>query len=226
MRAKTGIFDVLSSLRLVVPAEAYWSRGDPVGPYSEQHAWETNECILKAAGAVRRVNPTADSKRQELLNGLGLKQAKHHRWYVDRPQIVSHQLAGALSSSRGVWENIDLPGRLLHFVTLNPITWSVLICEDLARQEPAADLIRAVGPNLLIALLMDGPQMSSRWPARYAAVLAEDPGTSVLTLTSLGMAERSRPILGSAPVGSLRSGGMPSKARSRSRSIPTMMPAC
>jgi hypothetical protein len=31
-------------------------------------------------------------------------------------------------------------------------TWSVLICEDLARQDPAADLIRAVGPNLLIAL--------------------------------------------------------------------------
>ncbi len=50
---------------------------------------------------------------------------------------------------------------------------------------------------------MDGPQLSNRWPARYAAVLAEDPGTSVLTLTSLGMAERSRPILGSgvrAPV--------------------------
>jgi hypothetical protein len=68
--------------------------------------------------------------------------------------------------------------------------WSVLICADLARQDPAADLIRAVGPNLLIALLMDGPQLSHRWPARYAAVPAEDPGTSVQTLTSLGMAER------------------------------------
>jgi hypothetical protein len=74
------------------------------------------------------------------------------------------------------------------------MTWSVLICEDLARQDPAADLIRAVGPNLLIALLMDGPQLRGRWPSRYASVLAEDPGTSVLTLTSLGMAERSRPI--------------------------------
>lgn len=71
----------------------------------------------------------------------------------------------------------------------------MLVCEDLARQDPAADLIRAVGPNLLIALLMDGPQLSGRWPARYASVLAEDPGTSVLTLTSLGMAERSRPII-------------------------------
>jgi hypothetical protein len=64
-----------------------------------------------------------------------------------------------------------------------------------ARQDPAADLIRAVGPNILIALLMDGPQLTGRWPARYASVLADDPGTSVLTLTSLGMAQRSRPIL-------------------------------
>jgi hypothetical protein len=71
----------------------------------------------------------------------------------------------------------------------------VLVCEDLARQDPAADLIRAVGPNILIALLMDGPQLGGRWPARYASVLAEDPGTSVLTLTSLGMAERSRPVV-------------------------------
>jgi hypothetical protein len=75
------------------------------------------------------------------------------------------------------------------------MTWSVLVCEDLARQDPAADLIRAVGPNLLIALLMDGPQLSGRCPARYASVLADDPGTSVLTLTSLGMAERSRPVM-------------------------------
>jgi hypothetical protein len=48
---------------------------------------------------------------------------------------------------------------------------------------------------LLIALLMDGPQLKSRWSGRYAGVLAEDPGSSVLTLTSLGMALRSRPIV-------------------------------
>jgi hypothetical protein len=50
-----------------------------------------------------------------------------------------------------------------------------------------------VGPNLVVALLMDGPQLASRWSARYASVLADDPGTSVLTLTSLGMCHRSRP---------------------------------
>ena len=56
-----------------------------------------------------------------------------------------------------------------------------------------AEVIRAVGPNLVIALLMDGPQLRHRWSSRYASVLAEDPGSSVLTLTSLGMVKRSNP---------------------------------
>ena len=70
---------------------------------------------------------------------------------------------------------------------------SVLICEDLARQDPIGEILRAVGPNLVIALLMDGPQLAARWSARYATVLADDPGCSVLTLTSIGMAQLSRP---------------------------------
>jgi hypothetical protein len=56
-----------------------------------------------------------------------------------------------------------------------------------------AEIIRAVGPTVVIALLLDGPQLSSRWAARYASVLADDPGSAVLTLTSFGMVERSRP---------------------------------
>jgi len=38
-----------------------------------------------------------------------------------------------------------------------------------------------------------GPQLNSRWAARYASVLADDPGSAVLTLASLGMVQRSRP---------------------------------
>jgi hypothetical protein len=45
----------------------------------------------------------------------------------------------------------------------------------------------------VVTPLLDGPQLSSRWAARYAGVLADDPGSAVLTLTSLGMAQRSRP---------------------------------
>lgn len=37
---------------------------------------------------------------------------------------------------------------------------------------------------------MDGPQRKDRWPARYATVLADDPGSSVLSVTSLGLIER------------------------------------
>ena len=53
--------------------------------------------------------------------------------------------------------------------------------------------IRAVGPTVVFAPLLDGPQLNSRWAARYASVLADDPGSAVLTLTSYGMAQRSRP---------------------------------
>ena len=48
-----------------------------------------------------------------------------------------------------------------------------------------------MGPNLVFALLMDGPQLPERWSGRYATVLADDPGSSVLTVTSLGMALKS-----------------------------------
>jgi len=37
---------------------------------------------------------------------------------------------------------------------------------------------------------MDGAQLPYRWSARYASALADDPGTSVLTLTSFGLIKR------------------------------------
>jgi hypothetical protein len=154
---------------------------------------DSNHCVLQPAGALEDL-PRRGRPRSEVINSLRLTQSKHHRWFLDRDQIVNYQLGGRLSA-RGCWENIELPERALYFLTLGQMTWSVLICEDLARQDPAAELIRAVGPNLMIALLMDGPQLNTRWAARYASVLAEDPGCSVLSLTSLGMAERSRPVL-------------------------------
>jgi hypothetical protein len=119
-------------------------------------------------------------------------QDKHHRWMLNRSQIQQYGLFRRLAPDRMWWENISLPPRIIKFVQLSPwLTFSFLICEDLARQDPVADLIRAVGPNLVIAILMDGPQLAHRWSARYAMVLTDDPGCSVLTLTSLGMARLS-----------------------------------
>ena len=131
-------------------------------------------------------------------------QTKHHRWILDQRQVVQYGLGGTLHAGCSWWEHSELAERKLHFVAMKPwLTMCVLICEDLARPDPAAEIIRTVGPNLVIGILMDGPQLKSRWPARYASVLADDPGSSVLTLTSEGMARLSRPghtMSGAAPV--------------------------
>jgi hypothetical protein len=122
------------------------------------------------------------------------RQYKHHRWFLDESQICQYGLGATLDPAKKWWENISLDHRVLNFVSLD--TWlvlTVLICEDLARPDPVGGTIRAVGPNLVIALLQDGPQLAARWAARYATVLADDPGSSVLTVTSLGLSSLSRP---------------------------------
>jgi len=135
-----------------------------------------------------------------------LEQDKHHRWRLNGDQIWRYNLGGVLAANQFWWEAIAIPRRRITF--LAPTGWLTLcplICEDLARLEPVSELIRGVGPTLLIAILLDGPQLKQRWSARYASVLADDPGTSVLTVSSLGMALRSRS--GSAELDSTLDGG-------------------
>lgn len=116
---------------------------------------------------------------------------KHHRWRIERSQIESYALGSALDVNSIWWEHIDILSRSLDvFVLRGGATVTTLICEDLARSDPCQELVRGIGPNFVVALLMDGPQLRSRWPARYGTVLAEDPGSSVLTVTSLGLIRR------------------------------------
>jgi hypothetical protein len=144
--------------------------------------------------------PAAQLSQPLLRERFRQVQLKHHRWCLDRDQVMQYELGGRLPASRDCWERVFLGDRHVNFVTLGSwLTVCVLICEDLARQDPVAEVIRAVGPNIVFALLMDGPQLKKRWPARYASVLAEDPGSSVLTMTSLGMAKRSKPKEGETP---------------------------
>jgi predicted amidohydrolase len=119
-----------------------------------------------------------------------LKQAKHHRWRLDGWQIERYGLQRILHPKKLWWENTPVEERCLNIVAMRPrLTISVLICEDLARPDPVGDLLRAVGPNLVVSLLLDGPQLPQRWSGRYATALADDPGSSVLTLSSLGMVQ-------------------------------------
>lgn len=126
-----------------------------------------------------------------------VEQHKHHRWHLSASQIAQFQLGSVLPSGLGTnwWEGIRVRRRSITFFELEPgFMLCPLICEDLARQDPIADLIRTVGPSLVISLLLDGPQLSNRWSARYASVLADDPGGAVLTLTSYGMVRRTHPM--------------------------------
>jgi hypothetical protein len=124
-------------------------------------------------------------------------QKKHHPWKLTEAQVIQYGLGGVLTPSREWWEYGDFTARQLSFISMSAdLVLAVLVCEDLARPDPVANLVRSVGPNLVIALLMDGPQTKERWAARYATVLADDPGCSVLSFTSLGMSQLSRPQTG------------------------------
>jgi len=116
---------------------------------------------------------------------------KHHRWRLTGSQISDYGLSAFLDPQQVWWEATEIPRREVGLTVFrrNSIL-SAMICEDLARSEPCHEPLKTVGPNLVFALLMDGSQLPDRWSARYATSLADDPGCSVLTLTSLGLIER------------------------------------
>jgi hypothetical protein len=122
-----------------------------------------------------------------------IQQGKHHRWKLDHGQIVKYNLGDELSVNKSWWEAINIRRRVVNFINIGEeITLCTFICEDLARQDPIADLIRTVGPSLVVTILMDGPQTRERWSAKYASVLSEDPGCAIIALTSYGMVKRSQ----------------------------------
>ncbi len=135
-----------------------------------------------------------DRERHDWISPEWMKNSKQHSWRLTDSQICNYALGRQLDIRKSWWEHNRLGRRDVTFIAW--ATWLTLctvICEDLARPDPLTEVIRAVGPNLVIALLMDGPQLPHRWSGRHAVVLADDPGSAVLTLTSIGMVERSTP---------------------------------
>ncbi|WP_339986879.1 hypothetical protein [Gymnodinialimonas ulvae] len=117
---------------------------------------------------------------------------KHHRWMLSANQLETYALTSTLDPRANWWESHNIGQRELHFHPFRKSSlFSALICEDLARSEPCHEVLRSIAPNLVFVLLMDGPQIPSRWSARYASTLSDDPGSSVLTLTCFGLVERS-----------------------------------
>jgi len=175
-----------------------------MGPDQFRQLWQQFDNILIIGGVGELGSREAGTAAQNyVMAGIkppitdtdgGWPQHKHHRWRLDRGQIEQYGIGNSLDASyKWWWEDITIRDRECNFFCVNDwLTFCILLCEDLARQDPVADLVRTVGPNLVIGLLLDGPQLEKRWSARYATVLAEDPRCSVLTLTSAGLVDLSR----------------------------------
>ena len=119
------------------------------------------------------------------------RQDKHHRWSLEQSQIEQYHLEDVLDPRVRWWEAMEVRRRSLQLMERGDgLLIGSLICEDLAHIDEVIEGIRAVGPALIFSLLLDGPQLQSRWTARYASVLADDPGSAVLTLSSYGMVRR------------------------------------
>src|SRR5262249_19878227 len=87
---------------------------------------------------------------------LDWEQAKHHRWKLDRDQIRRYHLGDRLNPEEEWWERICVEKRECRFYVFRAgMTLATLICEDLARIDPVQTVIRAIGPNLVVPLLMD-----------------------------------------------------------------------
>ncbi|MFS2317523.1 hypothetical protein RMQ97_06245 [Maricaulis sp. D1M11] len=133
-----------------------------------------------------------DDSEDEKRRFIATSRPKHHRWQLNRSQIEGYGLDSVLDPDIVWWEHIPIEERELHVNLFREgSAFSTLICEDLARSEPVHEVLKSLGPSLVFVLLMDGPQLSFRWPARYSTGLSDDPGSTVLTLTSKALVNAS-----------------------------------
>ena len=176
---QTRLTERLTSLELLiagVSSNAKGEHGNFVAVASYERATSTGAATQGKSRKSKSVPPLfiAEQVRE-----------KHHRWKLGRMQIEDYGLTGALNPANDWWEDVDLLSRRVDFTVFRRSSViAAMICEDLARVDPCQQLLRAIGPNIVVSLLMDAPQYKTRWPARYASVLADDPGSAVLTLTS------------------------------------------
>lgn len=197
-RVLTAACDTVDGVDIVVLPE----NAVPERAIGELEAVLQGHAVRVLVAGVRQAGPATGELRSNWVHlGVSLggrwwhyRQDKHHRWFLDRRQIDQYHLGGALHPTVRWWEAMAVPRRSVQFVELGSgITLVAVVCEDLARLDEVADLLRAVGPTLVTTILLDGPQLATRWTARYASILADDPGSAVLTLTSYGFVQRSRP---------------------------------
>ncbi len=161
----------------------------------EKSGWVPVSANMCAMASFTMRPSTAENGVTHTRNMHVCSYEKHHRWKLSADQIKDYGISSSLDPAFEWCEDTRTINRRLPFLVMRD-RWvaTTLICEDLARIDPAQEMVRAIGPNLVISILMDGPQIVNRWSARYATVLADDPGSAVLTVNSLGLVNRSNEV--------------------------------
>lgn len=118
------------------------------------------------------------------------RQYKHHPWYLEERQIKGYDLPlKGKAATRRYRENMLVKRRELSTVKFRcGTTFNFLICEDLGRPEPVGSYLCATGPTMVFAHLLDAAQLGHRWPGKSAEWLRTEAGSTVVSITSSGMA--------------------------------------
>lgn len=131
-----------------------------------------------------------NEKGQNKLLLRSHSRCKHHRWQINDHQIYAYDLhhdysvesknepyplqdeptnedkperAGRKIYRQAYWEKCTIPNRKIQtYLFRDKSVLTTLICEDLARAEPVHKYVRALGPNIVFVLLMDGCQLPFR----------------------------------------------------------------
>ncbi|MBB4022529.1 MULTISPECIES: hypothetical protein [Actibacterium] len=173
------------------------SRGESNGNHVLTCVWhklesDSDEELVEASSSDSEASQSKPKRREADRRAILSSRKKHHRWMLTPSQLSDYAITSSLDPRVNWWETHNIGQREMHFFPFRKnSTFTSMICEDLARSDPCHEVLRSIGPNLVFVLLMDGPQLVNRWSARYACSLSDDPGCSVLTLTSFGLIERS-----------------------------------
>lgn len=79
-----------------------------------------------------------------------IRQNKHHRWSLDRSQILQYHLGGVLHPDIRWWEAMEVPRLRVEFIEVAEITMVSLVCEECSSNaRPGWRPPTALNPSLL-----------------------------------------------------------------------------
>jgi hypothetical protein len=138
--------------------------------------------VICGSEAVASKSVTGFTNRAFVLGPSGRllwTQDKHHQY-----SLTSKDLARlGLTSSLGRDALNEVGTSVRRSVTICDIAgagrFCVLVCEDLARDDPGQVALRLFEADMVIVIVMDGPFLESSWRNRNGLNLAQEPGTRI-----------------------------------------------